>query len=55
VLLSLEENPYNTAMQIAKNIGVSDKTVKRALSVLKNAGLIERIGSDKTGHWRVIN
>jgi len=54
VLNMLKENPNATANQIAKQIGVSDKTVKRALGALKNSGLIERVGSDKTGHW-VIN
>jgi len=54
VLSILKENPNTTAVQIAKQIGVTDKTVKRALGVLKNGGLIERVGSNKTGHW-VIN
>jgi len=51
VLLILKENPDFTAVQIAEKIGVSEKTIKRALGALKAAKLIERVGSDKTGHW----
>lgn len=43
-----------TAKEIAEKIGVSDKTVKRAISTLKTNGLIvRRIGSDKKGFWSV--
>ncbi len=42
-----------TANEIAEKIGVSDKTVKRAISTFKTNGLIVRIGSDKKGFWSV--
>ena len=53
VLSALKSDSDATALQIAEQIGVSDKTVKRAFGTLKAAGLIERVGSDKTGHWVV--
>jgi len=53
VLNILKENSDLTVLQITELIGVSEATVKRALSALKAAGLIERVGSDKTGHWVV--
>ncbi len=49
----LKENPHITTAQMAEQIGVSDKTIKRAVSELKDAGLIERVGSNKTGYWVV--
>jgi len=54
VLSALKSDSRATALQIAEQIDVSDKTVKRAFSALKAAGLIERVGSDKTGHWVVL-
>lgn len=42
-----------TAKEIAEKIGVSDKTVKRAISTLKTNGLIVRIGGEKKGFWSV--
>ena len=53
IITILKENPHITTQQMAEQIGISDKTVKRALSELKGAGLIERVGSNKTGHWDV--
>ena len=53
VIMLLKDNPRVTTQHMAEQLGVSDKTVKRALSELKDAGLVERIGSNKTGHWVV--
>ena len=47
----LKENPDVTAKQIAELIGVSDRTVKRAIEALKAAKTIERSGSKKIGSW----
>jgi len=54
VLAALRNNPNSTTKHLAAQVGVSDKTVKRALAVLKSIGLIERTGSDKTGYWIII-
>ena len=40
--------------EIAKMIGKSEMTVQRAISKLVETGLIERVGSNKTGYWKVI-
>jgi fido (protein-threonine AMPylation protein) len=53
ILDLLKENGDATAVQMAEIIGVTDKTIKRGLSALKEAGLIRRVGSDKAGHWEV--
>jgi predicted HTH transcriptional regulator len=29
-------------------------TVKRKIKTLKHQGMLERIGSDKTGYWKII-
>ena len=38
---------------LAKEIGVSDQTVYRELETLKERGVIERVGADKGGHWKI--
>lgn len=45
--------PQLTIAQIANNLSVSDRMVKKHLSTLKEKGLIVRIGSNKTGHWKI--
>jgi Fic family protein len=42
-----------TVKEMAKVLFVSERTIYRNLNVLKAENLIERIGSDKTGHWKV--
>lgn len=39
---------------MALALGVTDKTVKRHLKALRDQGWLKRVGSDKTGHWKVI-
>ena len=43
-----------TTKEIISKLNLSERTVYRELAVLKQLGLIQRIGSDKTGHWEVI-
>lgn len=39
--------------EMADRLGVSYKTVQRAVADLKRIGVIERIGGRKKGSWRV--
>jgi len=47
-------NPNLTAEELASAFSVAAKTIKRDLAALKSEGRIKRVGSDKTGHWEVI-
>ena len=46
--------PIN-ASGLATMFNVSEKTIKRDLYVLRDLNLIKYVGSNKTGHWEVIN
>ena len=41
--------------EYAAIVGASEATVKRRLGELKKEGVIIRVGSNKTGHWEIIN
>lgn len=43
-----------TTKEIISKLNVSERTIYRELAALKQMGLIRRVGSDKTGHWEVI-
>jgi fido (protein-threonine AMPylation protein) len=43
-----------TANEISERLKMSLSTVRRKIKELRNNGKIERIGSDKTGHWKII-
>ena len=51
-LLSVDANI--TGAELMQKTGKAERTIKRALSALKEKGLIERVGSDKTGHWKIL-
>lgn len=42
-----------TANEISGRLKMSVSTVRRKIKELRNNGKIERIGSDKTGYWRI--
>lgn len=54
ILVMLRANPRATAQKMALALGVTDKTIKRHLKSLRELGLLKRVGSDKAGHWEVI-
>jgi len=54
VFYLITQNNKITATEISDRLKVSLSTVKRKLKKLKESGKIERIGSDKTGHWKPI-
>ena len=50
----LQDGTLNYA-EYAAIVGASEATVKRRLGELKKEGAIIRVGSNKTGHWEIIN
>ncbi len=55
IIKLLAENPYCTSAELSKRIGKSTLTIQRHLSKLVSDGQLERIGSRKTGFWKVID
>lgn len=53
LLSILKENPHITLSALAEKAEKSARTLNRYLTSLKNKGLIERVGSNKTGYWKV--
>jgi fido (protein-threonine AMPylation protein) len=54
IIKMLLANPNLTAEELASVFSVTAKTIKRDFAALKNDGRIKRFGSDKAGHWEVI-
>ena len=40
-----------TTKEIIAKLNLSERTIFRELAILKQLGLIQRVGSDKTGYW----
>ena len=53
VLTALMEDPGYSYSDIAKKLSVGRTTASTRIKALKDKGLIERIGSDKDGYWKI--
>lgn len=49
----LFKNPEQTIGELSNEIGVSKKTVSKRIKSLKDKGIIERVGSDRKGYWKI--
>jgi fido (protein-threonine AMPylation protein) len=49
----IQKEPNITAKKLAERLGISIATVKRKIKSLKEKGLLTRMGSDKTGYWKL--
>lgn len=47
-----KDSGYTTTM-LAEMLGISRKTVSKRLKSLKDKGIIERVGSDRKGYWKL--
>ncbi len=47
------QEPGITIPDIAKEINKSESTVEKTIKQLRQAGIVERVGSTKAGHWKV--
>ena len=53
IVNAMKEDPMITAAKLAKLFGMSEYGIRKNIAKLKEAGVIERLGSDKTGSWKV--
>ena len=49
----MKGNPEITIAKLSDAIGIGNSGIKKNIAKLKEAGVIERLGSDKTGRWKV--
>lgn len=54
ILALIKEMPGLTAKQIGEKLSISDRQAQRIMKKLKDSNKIKRIGSDRKGHWEVI-
>lgn len=50
----MQSNNYTTIEELALNLGITDRAIKKQIEKMKAQGRIRRIGPDKGGHWEVI-
>ena len=55
ILAHIMENPHVTAVGIGKQMKISDRMVRKHIALLRNANIIHRHGSNKSGQWELLN
>lgn len=53
ILALIKDNPQISISDMSRECGRSVKTIRNLLDKLKADGLLERIGPDKGGHWKI--
>ena len=53
ILSNITQYPHITIEELMPIVGIGASKIKENLSKLKAKGLLERIGPDKGGHWKV--
>ena len=54
VIENVVEDVVETSVTLSKKLSVMPRTIQRDLDTLQRLGVIYRVGSDKDGHWEVI-
>lgn len=55
ILELMKQNPAITTTELAQLLNISRRAIAKQTALLKEKGLIRRIGPDKGGHWEVLN
>ena len=54
ILILIRANPRISKREMADSIGISTTAIDKNIIALKDKGLLQRIGSDKTGYWALL-
>lgn len=55
IIQLIRNNPNITIDQLRIETGLSLPSIKKNLAILKNQGIIERIGATKNGYWNIVS
>lgn len=53
-VIEISENPSISIDELRLALDVTDRTIARYISELKNKGIIERKGPDNGGKWKIL-
>ncbi|MDO5523866.1 MAG: ATP-binding protein [Bacteroidia bacterium] len=54
IMAAIRENDTITTAELAIKVNISQRKIKENIAKLKAIGFLERVGSPKSGHWKVI-
>jgi ATP-dependent DNA helicase RecG len=54
IIALIKETPYISRKELSDKLGINGSAIQKYIVKLKVAGIIERIGADRGGYWRII-
>mgnify|MGYP003311612849 CR=1 FL=1 len=54
ILYLIKENPRITQAMMSNKLGFARSTISSNIQKMKEQGIIERIGSDRNGYWKIL-
>ena len=54
ILEIIKNNPHISTKELEDNVGISQRKIKENIKKLKLSGHLERVGTNKKGHWRIL-
>jgi len=55
IIKFIKDNPSISVKELSNLLNITTRTIERNIKQLKEMGVLERIGSDKTGSWIIID
>jgi ATP-dependent DNA helicase RecG len=52
-LKCIEQNDTISAKEISTSLQITDRTIEREIQKLRKMGILERIGGDRGGYWKI--
>lgn len=49
----MQLNSFITQEELSKEVGINSKNIRNNILKLKNTGLVPRVGSARSGFWKV--
>lgn len=50
----LKENPNVTQKRVAEYFNITKRTIEGNMNILKREKLIERVGNNRSGYWKIL-
>ena len=54
IIIEIQNNNKVSMVDLSKTISISKRKILDNINKLKEFGLLERVGNNKTGYWRLI-
>ena len=54
IIALIKKNKYITATEISDKLNKELSTIKKSIKVLKDVGIVTRVGTNRTGYWKIL-